>query len=500
MLYRAGTGLHSVQIWWKGDPGVENFTIKFPNEDTMKKWAEGVQFQRKENGPRASISPDGIAHEFTWTSQAAGGLQNPYLQQQDDDDEDDYGPATAPAQFPMPGQPVVMPRTSSSSNLRQRSATNESIHSLAGIARAPPPRFPLPPPPAPLSLQTQPSGAISPLSGGGDSYFSPADNSPASSRTSTASGMFPNYPGVKVGTPQAVWDEHTRYTAPAMPRAPSRDGNSPGPHGLNGRTTRGPSLSAMASQNSAAQQQRSRSYSTPDINGPGGPRQRQTSQGGNVPAVPGIPQHLHPAHDSSIPRSQTGSPRNDLPIRTNTQSPGAQRERMHQHSGSLGGSMQFSQPVYSRGNTPNPAPGGNPLRIDSVAANSRTASPSLSTGTFSPPTSNPMSATEMPFPTQLKVRVNLDSGNYVTLVVAFNISYQSLIDRIDAKLARFTSNSIGKGMLKLQYRDEDGDYIVIQSDDDIQIAFMEWREGIKSMYSGGVGEIDLYCVGDAPTT
>lgn len=160
-----------------------------------------------------------------------------------------------------------------------------------------------------------------------------------------------------------------------------------------------------------------------------------------------------------------------------------------------------AQPIYPRGNTP--GPGGNPLRIDSAGANSRTVSPALGTGTFAAapataPTSNanPMSNNDMPLPTQLKVRVNLDSGNYVTLVVAFNISYQSLIDRIDAKLARFTANSIGKGMLKLQYRDEDGDFIVIQSDDDIQIAFLEWREGMKNMYSGGVGEIDLYCVGD----
>lgn len=98
-------------------------------------------------------------------------------------------------------------------------------------------------------------------------------------------------------------------------------------------------------------------------------------------------------------------------------------------------------------------------------------------------------------PTQLKVRVNCDSGNYVTLVVAFNITYQSLIDRIDAKLARFMSSSIGKGNLKLRYEDEDGDYVTIESDDDIQIAFMEWREGVRNMYSGGVGEIELYCVG-----
>lgn len=107
-----------------------------------------------------------------------------------------------------------------------------------------------------------------------------------------------------------------------------------------------------------------------------------------------------------------------------------------------------------------------------------------------------MSSPDLPLPTQLKVRVNTESGNYVTLVVAFNITYQSLIDRIDAKLARFTNSSIGKGMLKLRYRDEDGDFVMIESDDDIQIAFMEWREGVRNMYSGGVGEIELFCVGD----
>lgn len=103
---------------------------------------------------------------------------------------------------------------------------------------------------------------------------------------------------------------------------------------------------------------------------------------------------------------------------------------------------------------------------------------------------------DVPLPTQLKVKVNCENGSYFTLVVAFNITYQTLIDRIDAKLARFTNNSIGKGQLRLRYRDEDGDYVSIESDDDIQIAFMEWREGMRNMYPGGVGEIELFCVGD----
>ncbi|KAH7148300.1 Pleckstrin homology domain-containing protein [Dactylonectria macrodidyma] len=494
-------GSHSVQIWWKGDPGVENFTIKFTQEDMMKRWAAGLETQRKDNAPRSSIMGDSAAPDFTWTRDQAGGLENPYLQQDDDDDDDDYGPATAPPQFPMPtthSMAGTMPRTASSNNLRQRAGTGESSQSLAGMIRgAAPSRFPMPAPPAPLSLQTQATGAYSPGAWAGDSYFSPVAESPASSRASTASGMFstPNYGFSKTGTPQPVWEDNNRYTAPAMPRAPSRDGTSPNPHVMNGRNPRGPSLPAMASQSQAAANQRSRSYSTPDINGPGMPRTRQPSQGG-IPAVPGIPQHLHPGHDNQIPRSQTGTPRNEVPIRSQTNSPGVQRERMHKHSGSLGGTMaQFpTQPVYSRGNTPSQS--GNPLRVDPGIANSRTASPAVGMGAPTPAMAAPLPTPDLPMPTQLKVRVNCETGNYVTLVVPFNITYQSLIDRIDAKLARFTNSSIGKGMLKLRYRDEDGDFVTIESDDDIQIAFMEWREGVKNMYSGGVGEIELFCVGD----
>jgi cell division control protein 24 len=125
---------------------------------------------------------------------------------------------------------------------------------------------------------------------------------------------------------------------------------------------------------------------------------------------------------------------------------------------------------------------------------SRTVSPPLGTGSSAAFSSS--ASADIPLPTQLKVKVNCDSGNYVTLVVAFNITYQSLIDRIDAKLARFTGSSIAKGNLRLRYQDEDGDFVTIEGDDDIQIAISEWREGVRNMYSGGVGEIELYCVGD----
>jgi cell division control protein 24 len=267
-----------VQIWWKGDPGVENFIIKFLNEETLKKWVNTLEAQRKHNVPRQSTNSDTLSTDFAWTRDQVAGLENPYLQENDDDDED-LGPATAPAGFSGVTHPMSLgPRTASSNNLRARAGTGESSASLAGMVRAPPPRFPLPAPPASLSLQTPANGAHSPGAWAGDSYFSPVTESPASTRTSTTSGMFstPQYGFPKSSTPNPQqWEDANgnRYTAPAMPRAPSRDGPSPNPN----RNPRGPSLPAMSSSSQAAlaAQQRNRSYSTPDINGPGMPRTRQ---------------------------------------------------------------------------------------------------------------------------------------------------------------------------------------------------------------------------------
>jgi len=400
-------------------------------------------------------------------------MQNPYAQQEDDDDDDEYQPVSGYSA--QQSSPQSLPRNSSSSSLRSRSATNESSQSLAGMARAAPPRFPMGLQNPPLSLQTSQltPGMPSPNQRGGDSYFSPVAESPASSlRTSTQSTTFP-FP--RQGTPSGPgWEENTRYTAPAMPRAPSRGSQTPSDPYAN-RSNRGPSLPAMTSQQVAAQQ-RSRSYSTPDINGPNGRgRPPNAPPSGPVPAVPGIPPHLHPAYDAGIPRSQNNSP-NGLPMRTNTQSPGMGRDRL--------GAGHPLPPTYNRSHT---------TQIPLAGTDSRTISPPLNarlSGDIIPPSDS--------LPTQLKVKVNCDGGNYVTLVVAFNITYQSLIDRIDAKVGRFSVNAISRGTMRLRYRDEDGDFVMIESDDDIQIAFTEWWEAHKFQYhTGQLGEIELFCFSNA---
>ncbi|MBE3109844.1 MAG: hypothetical protein IMZ46_04915, partial [Acidobacteria bacterium] len=200
-----------MQIWWKGDPGVESFTIKFTNEVEMRKWAAGLDKQRKANALNKSISsPDLAPPEFPWMRAHAATLENPYKEQDLDDDED-YGAGSIP--FGVTNAPggTMIHRNASSNSLRQRSATGDSNQSLAGIAMAPPPRYPIPPPPVPLSLQTQLSSRTAPSPGerAGDSYFSPVAESPGSSRTSNASGMAntPGYPFPKATTPQPPWED-----------------------------------------------------------------------------------------------------------------------------------------------------------------------------------------------------------------------------------------------------------------------------------------------------
>ncbi|KAI1123240.1 hypothetical protein F5Y10DRAFT_252237 [Nemania abortiva] len=100
-------------------------------------------------------------------------------------------------------------------------------------------------------------------------------------------------------------------------------------------------------------------------------------------------------------------------------------------------------------------------------------------------------------PTQLKVKVTCDTGDYVMLVVSFNATYLSLINRIDGKLARFTDRSISKDGLKLKYRDEDGDLVTVECDDDVQIVFLDWCERASiNIPTDGVGEIELLCIGN----
>lgn len=78
-------------------------------------------------------------------------------------------------------------------------------------------------------------------------------------------------------------------------------------------------------------------------------------------------------------------------------------------------------------------------------------------------------------PSQLKAKIRFEA-NYVTMIIPTNIGYHTFIARIDAKLSKITSHSIAGGTVKLRYQDQDGDYVLIDSDEAISEAFLDWKE------------------------
>ncbi|KAK5167254.1 hypothetical protein LTR04_000067, partial [Oleoguttula sp. CCFEE 6159] len=482
-------GMYTCQIFWKGDPGIENFIIRFAREEDMKKWTAEVETRRREsrNAFRRSAGTQRTgpsSTEFTYM-QSQGALENPY-RQDDDADEDDDSDSTMPRYTLAFNYPIS--RNGSSTSLRSRSTTGDSgppLHN--GRVRAAPPRFAAGIPQPSLTLRTLQLQATASLAEqGGQSYFSPSVDSPMSSRTSSSSGMFP-FPRQQLPPNGYHGDEHVgRYTAPAIGRTATREPSGGHSNYLtNGRTvvqkSSLPSGSGLHSAQLFNLSQRNRSASSPDIQLP----QRRTASGARppVPDIP-VPPFPYAYAPNTVNRSQTNSPSNPpYAPRSGTQSPNHVRDRSRVRPSKDSSSFDHDGPISQ-------------TRLDSRhAPTSRTATPASDTRNMSPP---PLSSTpvpgDMPAPTQLKVRVHAPSANQIlSLVVPLNISFQTLKDRIDAKLQRSTSLSLSAGNVKLKYVD-DNDFVSIQSDEDVQIAFETWREQVGlGQQLGQLGEIELYC-------
>ncbi|KAF4945819.1 hypothetical protein F66182_18610, partial [Fusarium sp. NRRL 66182] len=118
------TGSYRIQIFWKGDPGVvDNFIIRYVNEDTMKKWYQDIDRLRVESvglrNPRNTGTSDS---EFTYMQSMTAGMVNPY-QQEYDSEEVPHIQSASFSEFPVS-------RNASSTSLRARSATGGSSGSI----------------------------------------------------------------------------------------------------------------------------------------------------------------------------------------------------------------------------------------------------------------------------------------------------------------------------------------------------------------------------------
>ena len=315
---------------------------------------------------------------------------------------------------------------------------------------------------------------------------------------------------------------HTRFTAPAIARQRQPSGGGP-PNGYVPNEQRGPvgaQRPAVGTLHSAQQlpgSHRNRSASSPDIHNNPPPRSIPPGQmrGPGQPPVPDMPAPYQ-QHPHMIPRSQSNSPNlpNGILPNRGAHNTSPQYERHRQHSRPPAGYPQDPSPTgyHQPPGGFNGGPRRGPVNENMPPSqSSRTTTPTPGRDFYSPPPQHqqqyapPPPQTPAPAPdgpTQLKVKVHCPVASQIlTLVVPMNISYQSLKDRIDAKLQRSTnlslterSGGVRENVVKLKYVDE-GDLISIQSDEDVQTAFEAWQEqnGVFGGEDGGMGEIELFC-------
>lgn len=438
--FLAKPGQYTCQIYWRGDDSIEHFIIRFSSEEVMKRWHSQIELQRKNCLEQSRNQPTTSNTEFTYMQNRTDDLENPY---RDDENPEDDDMGTPPS---YAGSEYNMSRNGSSTSLRSRSNTGES-----GFGpRIPPKQLGFSGQPLTLRTQQIHSGMMSPIDKA--SHFSPNLDSPTSTRTSGSSGMFP-FP--RQATPG---DDQSRFTTPAAGR-----GQTAAFQSMDVRSGRTQANGVNAAYQAALAQNRFRSASTPDVN-----RRVPT----NAPPVPSVPSHL----SAQAQRSQTSSPVY-LTGKAAQQLLDGKRPIITHHQ-TLSTDSQYG---YGSGGF-DQARGITPLPLQSDAG---VMSPNLgSSQTFGDPSQ----------PSQLKVKVKVPSeGSTMTLVVGFNISFQSLKDRIDAKLQRYTNVTLASGSVKLKYLYDD-EHVSIQTDEDVQTAFDEWREQQQEEIVGQLGEIELFCM------
>lgn len=442
-------GNYTLTIQWKGERdsvGTDQFVIKFRSEELMRKWAEMISTQKSSCLLERNAATNTSSTHLH--SLANMDLVNPYAGMDEDDDYNRLSSTT------YGESEYNMSRNGSNTSLRQRSATGSSaassnLHMSQTRVRGPGAE-------GGLRLNTAQSSAY-PV---GESYFSPIDRDtpPQSASTrSSAQSTFANYRNV---TPVNLNEQNYRNTAPAM----GRDNPRGNPYLQNGRHPQRPSLppGSVHSANNVSMN-RMRSASSPDIH----PQVQQSRKYvENIPAVPSIPSYM--SKQMAPPNRSHNSSPNSLPHRP-------------------GPGQHISRPqMAGHGYTYDPSYSTAKMGHASQLSQDRTISPPISTDSDG-------------MPSQLKAKIRFED-HYVSMIISTNITFRNLTDRIDAKLSRVTSHAIANGSVKLRYQDQDGDYVLIDSDEAVSEALLDWKEThADQMGSAGINaEIMLFAhvVGD----
>ncbi|EPS41945.1 hypothetical protein H072_4086 [Dactylellina haptotyla CBS 200.50] len=402
----AKNGSYTLQIFWKGDLGVENFIIRQRNEELLKQWNTWLHRQvalwKKDDqpNPERANRVQTSNNQFLWTEGAE--VPRPDGDQVDADGEEEEERVDSEA---------------------------TSQPSLGGNQNA----FPLPKQPKyPISSSAQylQSQATTPISAGtpnGMSYFSPSE-SPMPTQGMPFRQTSGQYPFPKQGIHE---------NGAAMARSTSREG-TPLSASQAGQRIQRPSLPGIAQPLSSTQQNRMRSASSPNIHPlPASSPLGRAAMG--TPPLPNMPVGYAP------------------PSRLGTQSPSLYSQVQHLNtlpenpraSGMVPHISTMHQDYIPRNGTP-PAIG---------------------------PDGTPLQTRQVPVPS-LKVKVSYITDMFI-IIVPQNIGYSQLMDRIERKVRLCGGPSYSsKTPLRVRYQDEDGDYITVHSDEDVQMA-------IESRFHGG---------------
>ena len=173
-------------------------------------------------------------------------------------------------------------------------------------------------------------------------------------------------------------------------------------------------------------QNRLRSQSSPNI---------MKNNSGHVPMTPSS-STATTSTDSTAPGTPTMNDIPQLPTRTNMKPAPLDLSRPYQH---------YQQEIVSP-----------PPMMRSVASTPRLTDIALSHG--APPS-----------PGSIKIKLNFNDGIYV-IVTNHEVTFFELIEKVDKKI-RLVANLKPTDLLRLKYQDEDCDFITINSDDDVQMAF-----------------------------
>ncbi|OAD74603.1 hypothetical protein PHYBLDRAFT_111803 [Phycomyces blakesleeanus NRRL 1555(-)] len=109
------------------------------------------------------------------------------------------------------------------------------------------------------------------------------------------------------------------------------------------------------------------------------------------------------------------------------------------------------------------------LLLSSTSTSTSTSTSSASSGSsyFPPSLLSPVTLTGSQ--DTLKVKLTYNEGVYC-IVTPHQIKFSDLMERVEKKI-KIVANLKPNAVLRLKYRDEDGDHITISSDDDVQMAF-----------------------------